>query len=60
MNIVQLLQVAAISALVTLILILLLIRVKAFAQHWLRRRLPPRYLKSVGVRRRLCEEGEHE
>jgi cellulose biosynthesis operon protein BcsF/YhjT len=52
MNFVQLLQVVGITALVTVGLALLVVRLRAALRGWLRRRLSPRYLKPLGVRRR--------
>ncbi|MDR0211626.1 MAG: cellulose biosynthesis protein BcsF [Pseudomonas putida] len=52
MNFEQLLQVIGISALGTLILVFALLRLKAWAQGWLKHRLPPRHMKAAGVRRR--------
>lgn len=49
MNFVQLLQVVGITALVTLGLALLLVRLCSALRGVLRRRLPPRYLKPLGV-----------
>ncbi|MFJ4353730.1 cellulose biosynthesis protein BcsF [Pseudomonas sp. NPDC089428] len=57
MNFVQMLQVIGISALVTLILVLFVVRVRAIVQGWLNRVLRPRYLKPVGVRRRVVRQG---
>ncbi|MFJ4453943.1 cellulose biosynthesis protein BcsF [Pseudomonas sp. NPDC089392] len=54
MNFVQLLQVVGITALVTLGLALLVLRVHAVLRGWLRRRLSPRYLKPLGVRHRAA------
>lgn len=56
MNFVQLLQVIGITALVTLALALLLLRLSATLRGWLRRRLPPRYLKPRGVRHRAARQ----
>ncbi|KIY40557.1 BcsF-like protein [Pseudomonas sp. 10-1B] len=56
MNFVQLLQVIAITALVTLGLALLVLRLRAAMRAWLRRRLSPRYLKPLGVRRRAARQ----
>jgi cellulose biosynthesis operon protein BcsF/YhjT len=55
-NFVQLLQVIGISALVTLILVMFVVRVRAIVQGWLNRHLRPRYLKPVGVRRRVVPQ----
>ncbi|TXI29880.1 MAG: cellulose biosynthesis protein BcsF [Aquipseudomonas alcaligenes] len=52
MNIAQLMQVVLFSALVTLALVLLGVRLRALVRERLLRRLPPRYLKPAGVRRR--------
>ncbi|MFJ4398320.1 MULTISPECIES: cellulose biosynthesis protein BcsF [unclassified Pseudomonas] len=56
MNFAQLLQVIGISALVTLILVMFVLRVRAMVQGWLNRHLRPRYLKPVGVRRRVVRQ----
>ncbi|MEZ1438673.1 cellulose biosynthesis protein BcsF [Pseudomonas shirazica] len=56
MNFVQLLQVVGITALVTLALALLLLRLRATLRGWLRRRLPPRYLNPLGVRHRAARQ----
>ncbi|HDS1695329.1 MULTISPECIES: cellulose biosynthesis protein BcsF [Pseudomonas] len=56
MNFVQLLQVVGITALVTLGLALLLVRLSSALRGGLRRRLPPRYLKPLGVRRRAARQ----
>ncbi|WP_267273135.1 cellulose biosynthesis protein BcsF [Pseudomonas putida] len=56
MNFVQLLQVVGITALVTLGLALLLVRLCSALRGVLRRRLPPRYLKPLGVRRRAARQ----
>ncbi|MBA6114503.1 cellulose biosynthesis protein BcsF [Pseudomonas sp. NC26] len=56
MNFEQLLQVIGISALVTLMLVLFVIRARAVVLGWLSRRLRPRYLKPVGVRRRVVRQ----
>lgn len=55
MNFVQLLQVVGITALVTLGLALLLVRLCSALRGVLRRRLP-RYLKPLGVRRRAARQ----
>jgi len=55
-NFAQLLQVIGISALVTLILVMFVLRVRAMVQGWLSRHLRPRYLKPVGVRRRVVRQ----
>lgn len=52
MNFAQLLQVIAVSALVTLVLAFVVLRLKTAVQSWLKHRLPPRHMKSMGVRRR--------
>ncbi|WP_027596469.1 cellulose biosynthesis protein BcsF [Pseudomonas sp. LAIL14HWK12:I7] len=56
MNFVQLLQVVGITALVTVGLALLVLRLRAALRGWLRRRLSPRYLKPLGVRRRAIRQ----
>lgn len=56
MNFVQLLQVVGLSALVTLILVLFVVSVRGTVQRWLNRLLRPRYLKPVGVRRRVVRQ----
>ncbi|EPJ2808637.1 cellulose biosynthesis protein BcsF [Pseudomonas putida] len=56
MNFVQLLQVVGITALVTLGLALLMLRLCAALRTWLRRRLSPRYLKPLGVRHRAVRQ----
>ncbi|WP_336333696.1 cellulose biosynthesis protein BcsF [Pseudomonas putida] len=56
MNFVQLLQVIVITALVTLGLALLVLRLCVAMRAWLRRRLSPRYLKPLGVRRRAVRQ----
>ncbi|MEX5503361.1 cellulose biosynthesis protein BcsF [Pseudomonas putida] len=56
MNFVQLLQVIAITALVTFALALLVQRLRVALRGWLRRRLPPRYLKPLGVRHRAARQ----
>ncbi|MFJ7004872.1 cellulose biosynthesis protein BcsF [Pseudomonas putida] len=56
MNFVQLLQVIAITALVTFALALLVHRLRVALRGWLRRRLPPRYLKPLGVRHRAARQ----
>ncbi|MCX2685133.1 cellulose biosynthesis protein BcsF [Pseudomonas sp. DCB_AW] len=56
MNFVQLLQVVGITALVTVGLALLVVRLRAALRGWLRRRLSPRYLKPLGVRRRAVRQ----
>ncbi|WP_144172394.1 cellulose biosynthesis protein BcsF [Pseudomonas sp. Kh13] len=56
MNFAQLLQVIGITALVTLALALLLLRLRATLRGWLRHRLPPRYLKPRGVRHRAARQ----
>ncbi|ABY99093.1 TPA: cellulose biosynthesis protein BcsF [Pseudomonas putida] len=56
MNFVQLLQVVGITALVTLGLALLMVRLCAALRTWLRRRLSPRYLKPLGVRHRAVRQ----
>lgn len=56
MNLVQLLQVVGITALVTLGLALLLVRLCSALRGVLRRRLPLRYLKPLGVRRRAARQ----
>lgn len=56
MNFVQLLQVVGVTALVTLALALLLLRLRATLRGWLRRRLPPRYLKPLGIRHRAARQ----
>ena len=58
MNFSQLLQVMAITALVTLILVLSILHLKTLIQGWLKQRLAPRRLKALGVRRR--GESRHE
>ena len=61
MNFVQLLQVVGITALVTLGLALLLVRLCSALRGVLRRRLPPRYLKPLGVRHRAaCQEPQND
>ncbi|AXM97200.1 cellulose biosynthesis protein BcsF [Pseudomonas plecoglossicida] len=61
MNFAQLLQVVGVSALVTFILVMLVLRVRAMVQDWLSRHLRPRYLKPVGVRRRVVrQEPDHD
>ncbi|AVH39169.1 cellulose biosynthesis protein BcsF [Pseudomonas monteilii] len=61
MNFAQLLQVAGITALVTLGLVLLLLRLWTALRGGLRRRLPPRYLKPLGVRHRAaCQEPQND
>ncbi|MFV3288707.1 cellulose biosynthesis protein BcsF [Pseudomonas sp. NY11955] len=56
MNFVQLLQVVGITALVTLALALLLLRLCVALRGRLRRRLSPRYLKPLGVRHRAARQ----
>jgi len=56
MNFAQLLQVISITALVTLGLALLVMRLGGALRGWLRRRLPPRYLKPLGVRHRAARQ----
>jgi len=56
MNFVQLLQVIAITALVTFALALLVLRLRVALRGWLRRRLAPRYLKPLGVRHRAVRQ----
>ncbi|MBV4544362.1 cellulose biosynthesis protein BcsF [Pseudomonas vlassakiae] len=56
MNFVQLLQVAGLSVLATLILVLFVVSVRGTVQGWLNRLLRPRYLKPVGVRRRVVRQ----
>ena len=56
MNFGQLLQVIAITALVTFALALLVHRLRVACRGWLRRRLPPRYLKPLGVRHRAVRQ----
>ncbi|MGE8382509.1 MAG: cellulose biosynthesis protein BcsF [Pseudomonas putida] len=56
MNFVQLLQVIAITALVTFALALLVQRLRVALRGSLRRRLPPRYLKPLGVRHRAARQ----
>ncbi|WP_176509394.1 MULTISPECIES: cellulose biosynthesis protein BcsF [Pseudomonas] len=56
MNFVQLLQVAGLSVLATLILVLFVVSVRGTVQGWLNRFLRPRYLKPVGVRRRVVRQ----
>ena len=56
MNFGQLLQVIAITALVTFALALLVHRLRVALRRWLRRRLPPRYLKPLGVRHRAARQ----
>ncbi|MFK3684896.1 cellulose biosynthesis protein BcsF [Pseudomonas sp. NPDC088890] len=56
MNFVQMLQVVGISALVTLILVGVVMHVRTLVQRWLSRHLRPRYLKPVGVRRRVVHQ----
>lgn len=56
MNYVQLLQVIGITALVTLGLALLVLRLHTVLRAWLRRRLAPRYLKPLGVRHRAARQ----
>lgn len=56
MNFVQMLQVVGITALVTLGLALLLVHLCSALRDGLRRRLPPRYLKPLGVRRRAARQ----
>lgn len=53
MNYPQLLQVIAVSVVLTVALILLLRSVGQRLIHWWQNHLPPRYLKPRGVRRRL-------
>lgn len=53
MNYPQLLQVIAVSVVLTVALILLLSSVRKTLAHWWQTHLPPRYLKPRGVRRRL-------
>jgi cellulose biosynthesis operon protein BcsF/YhjT len=61
MNFAQLLQVIGISALVTLVLVLFVVRIRAVVQGWLNRHLHPRYPKPVGVRRRVVhQDSDHE
>jgi len=55
-NFAQLLQVSGISALVTLALALLVLRLQRAVRRWLRRRLSPRYLKPLGVRHRAARQ----
>jgi len=56
MNFAQLLQVIGLTALVTLGLALLVMRLGGASRAWLRRRLPPRYLKPLGVRHRAARQ----
>ncbi|MGE8060447.1 cellulose biosynthesis protein BcsF [Pseudomonas sp. NPDC089547] len=56
MNFVQLLQVIGMTALVTTALALLVLHLRNALRGWLRRRLPPRYLKPLGVRRRVVRQ----
>ncbi|MCY1423983.1 celllulose biosynthesis operon protein BcsF/YhjT [compost metagenome] len=56
MNFVQLLQVIGITALVTLGLALLVLRLRGALRGWLRRRLSPRHLKPLGVRHRAARQ----
>lgn len=56
MNFTQLLQVIAVTALVTLGLALLVVRLRAVLRGWLHRRLSPRYLKPLGVRHRAARQ----
>lgn len=61
MNFVQLLQVVGISAVITLILAWVVLRVRGVVQAWLGRHLRPRYLKPVGIRRRVVpSDPDHE
>ncbi len=56
MNFAQLLQVIGLTALATLGLALLVMRLGGALRAWLRRRLSPRYLKPLGVRHRAARQ----
>ncbi|MPS97232.1 MAG: cellulose biosynthesis protein BcsF [Pseudomonas sp.] len=61
MNFAQLLQVIGLSALMTLLLVLFVMRIRTLALGWLRRHLRPRHLRPVGVRRRVVrQDPEHD
>lgn len=61
MNFVQLLQIIALSAVITLLLTWFVVRLRALFSGWLGKRLRPRYLKPAGMRRRSArQEPDHE